>query len=62
MLVLTNNLQGDYYKYFPKFKYQKNKDSNKGDYKNGNTRDNSKTHTKSGQCRSGGRGNNGGRR
>ena len=41
---------------------QKGKDANKGDYKKGNGRDNSKTHTKSGQGRSGGRGGNGGRR
>lgn len=40
----------------------KGKDSNKGDYKKGNGRDNSKIHTKSGQGRSGGRGGNGGRR
>lgn len=40
----------------------KGKDSNKGDYKKGNTRDNSKTHTKSNPGRSGGNGNNGGRR
>ena len=33
---------------FPNSNAKKSKDSNKGDYKNGNTRDNSKTHTKSG--------------
>jgi hypothetical protein len=40
----------------------KGKDSNKRDYPNGNTRDNSKTHLKSGGGRNSGRGNNGGRR
>lgn len=41
---------------------KKGKDANKRDYDKGNTRDNSKTHLKSGGGRAGGRGNNGGRR
>lgn len=47
---------------FMALKPEKNATKGKGDYPNGNTRDNSKTHLKSGGGRNSGRGNNGGRR